>query len=252
MANQSYSYIWDKWLNAYESGNFSELDKESVETLLEARGFLRRNSVHSNEWREFNKYIDERKTDQKMKQIEKKQTEKENKAWIKWVIGIVAIPLVALLVNSAYMELSNRPYISIIYGGLKTIGHHKEANDDGTLYDDTSRKDIEVYAVIKNTGNSPANNVHIVRYLSYEGLEEPSPIGNWERSIMIPTNIPVIDRQPFMILNERLNNFVLDTKISYYRAKFLGLCYLGRSHIHYCKVRWNGMDFVVEESEDLR
>jgi len=68
---ENYNYIWDKWLKAYRSGDFSEMDKESVDTLIKARGYLHLNHVHVNDWKEFNKYIDERKSDEKNSQNHK-------------------------------------------------------------------------------------------------------------------------------------------------------------------------------------
>jgi hypothetical protein len=65
---ENYNYIWDKWLKAYRSGDFSEMDKESVDTLIKARGYLHLNHVHANDWKEFNKYIDERKSDEEKSQ----------------------------------------------------------------------------------------------------------------------------------------------------------------------------------------
>lgn len=65
---ENYNYIWDKWLKAYRSGDFSEMDKESVDTLIKARGYLHLNQVHVNYWKEFNKYIDERRSDEKKSQ----------------------------------------------------------------------------------------------------------------------------------------------------------------------------------------
>lgn len=59
---KDYNYIWEKWLKVYKSGNFSEIDEESLDTLLKAKGFLHLNSVHTDSWEAFGKYIDERKS----------------------------------------------------------------------------------------------------------------------------------------------------------------------------------------------
>jgi hypothetical protein len=79
MSDKNYNYIWDKWLKAYSTGDFSEMGKETIDTLIKARGFLRPNSVHTDDWNAFNKYIDERRHDEKSTQIETGQSKKERK-----------------------------------------------------------------------------------------------------------------------------------------------------------------------------
>lgn len=119
MSDKDYNYIWNKWLKAYRDGDFSEMDKESIDTLIKARGFLHLNSVHINDWNAFNKYIDDRKRDEKSKQevllennINNQHIPKKQKSNIwqkigqfKLIIGII----VAILAILTYFGIKPKP-----------------------------------------------------------------------------------------------------------------------------------------------
>lgn len=171
----------------------------------------------------------------------------------RWKIGLI-IPILLFLVQFLYFnETANRPFITFRYVGAMIIinQNHIEVGGNGKPYEDKTRKDIMIPIEIKSTGGMPANITCTDIYLSYKGHPRQR-IMRSKKKINISPVQPVPFQHTFMILNEGIDDFIIETTFYYYGRKFFGWWYLGRPYKFYCKARCHNRYFEILESKDER
>jgi hypothetical protein len=184
----------------------------------------------------------------------KREAKRSRNELKKWLIASIVTPNILLIFQYLYFgEITNRPFISILPQGYITIkGNHIEHKEDGSTYEDKSRKDVAVQLEFKNGGKMPANSTLREIYLSYES-QSPFLIRPPDHSeISISPVQPLTDTQSFMVLNKYVNDFILEVKVYYYGKRLLGMFFAGRPYIHYCRIRWYDNHFNIEETKDIR
>ena len=171
----------------------------------------------------------------------------------KWKIGLIITILLFFIQFLYFNETANRPFITFRYvGGLIiTNQNHIELDSNGKPYEDKTRKDVLIPIEIKSTGGMPANITCTVIYLDYKGYPRQKIMRSYKNINISPVQ-PVSFQHKFMIRNEGLNNFTIETTFYYYGRKFFGWWYLGRPYKYYCKARCDEQYFEILESKDER
>lgn len=167
---------------------------------------------------------------------------------------LIGLPAIVFILQFLYFnETANRPFLTFRYTDEVNIIHdnHIEFDSDGKSYEDKTRKDIMTRIEIKSTGGMPANITCTDIYLDYKGHPRQRIIRDYKNINVSPVqSVPF--RHTFMILNEGLSDFVMETTFYYYGRKFFGWRYLGRPYKYYCKARYSGRFFEILESKDER
>ncbi|GEM_PF-4616079 len=182
---------------------------------------------------------------------ERNRDKKEER--LKWTITIASSVVLFFIQFLYFNETANRPFLSFRYINEVNVIHdnHIEIDSTGKPYEDKTRKDIMLRLEIKSTGGMPANITCTDIYLDYSGHPRKRVIRDYKNINVSPVD-PVPFKHNFMILNEGLNDFTIETTFYYYGRKFLGLWYLGRPYKYYCKAKWRNRYFEILESKDER
>lgn len=194
MSDKDYNYIWNKGLKAYRAGDFSEINMEPIDTLIKARGFLHLNSVHTNDWNAFNKYIDDRERDAKSKQIEEAEVsikhipkKQKRNLWKKirrfgLIIGIIAA-IVAIL---TYFGIKPRHSVDKQIAQISFERSHPFVNRS-TLGNDLIRKYWPAYFFQIRIFNKSYNSNIRIKYLKLSDLRKSdgAVFKPWENAIPI-------------------------------------------------------------------
>lgn len=247
--------IAKRWEEVVNFGDYSRIEEVPLEKLFANRDDMIPLLMLPERVKAFFNYLRERQLGEIRAKKDEDRMRKDRK---RWIVAFIVMPSILFFfsavfgcVNLYFQELRNRPYVTIGYKQMRIIGHHVELREDGTSYQDQTRKDLKISFVLKNSGNTPANIVMTEKYLTYEGAPL-MPIGKEDKKINVSPVQPLDETQYFMILNEHANDFVLEITIYYYGGKFLGHWYLGRPYKYYVRARCKRGSFSIIESKDIR
>lgn len=239
------------WQKVINNKDYSDIEKISISALERYRDDVHRKFSMQVWIQGYNEYLRERVAKENVKK-EAETVRKEE--WKKWIVASIGLPALVFILQFLYFnETSNRPFLTFRYVGSVVIvnQNHIELDSNGAPYEDTTRKDILIPIEIKSTGGMPANITCTEIYLDYKGHARQRILRDY-KNINISPVLDVPFQHKFMILNEGLNGFTIETTFYYYGRKFLGLWYLGRPYKYYCKARCYDKHFEILESKDER